>query len=76
MHKHHSRELKSLFNRWQIQEAKAKFSRVIEDAAKTSQIITKNGEPVAVIISIKEFDRLSKPKASLLEFFKQVLTQK
>lgn len=57
-------------NIWQIQEAKAKFSEVIEKTKEEYQTITKNGEPVAVIISKKDFDKIAKPKTSLLEFFK------
>ena len=40
-------------NIWQLQEAKAKFSQVVDDAGNMGhQIITKNGVPVAVLISI------------------------
>lgn len=69
MHKHHYREKKSK-NFWQLQEAKAKFSQVIEEATKKGyQTITKKGEPVAVIISKKEFDKITQPTTSFLEFF-------
>ena len=55
-----------------MQEAKAKFSEVVDNATHEGyQIVTKNGEPVVVIISKKEFDGITKPKNSLLEFFKQ-----
>jgi antitoxin Phd len=58
-------------NVWQIQEAKAKFSQLVEDAnIKGHQTITKQGEPVAVILSIKEFDKITQPKTSFLNFFK------
>ncbi len=57
-------------NSWQIQEAKAKFSQLVEDATeKGNQIITKNGVAVAVILSIKEFEIITQPKNTLLEFF-------
>ncbi len=56
---------------WQLQEAKAEFSCVIESAVKNGyQTITKRGEPVAVILSKKEFDRLTKPRTSLLNLFR------
>ena len=70
MTRHHSRTSKQK-NLWQIQEAKAQFSRVIESACeKGYQIITKKGAPVAVIISKLEFDKMIEPEISLLEFFK------
>ena len=54
---------------WQLQEAKARFSElvneVIEDGYHT---ITKNGRPVAVVISHEEFEKFKKPKNSLGEF--------
>jgi antitoxin Phd len=71
MKKHHSRENSDNKNIWQIQEAKAKFSQLIEDAnIKGYQTITKQGEPIAVILSKKEFDKITQPKTSLLNFFK------
>lgn len=58
-------------NIWQIQEAKAKFSQLIEDAnIKGYQTITKQGEPIAVILSKREFDKMTQSKTSFLNFFK------
>lgn len=58
-------------NTWQIQEAKAKFSQVVEEANQDGyQTITKQGKPVAIIMSVKAFEQLSKPSTSLLSFFK------
>lgn len=58
-------------NTWQIQEAKAKFSQVVEEATKKGyQVITKNGVPVVVMLSKEEFDKMSKPRTSLLDFFR------
>ena len=54
---------------WQIQEAKSKFSALIHDAQKAPQTITKHGEPVAVVVSVAQYETLSKrPKGTLLEF--------
>ena len=64
----HTRKHKS----WQIQEAKAKFSQLINETVSSGyQTITRNGEPVAYIVSKKEFDRCLKPQKSLLEVFDQ-----
>jgi prevent-host-death family protein len=49
-------------NEWQIQEAKSKFSALIHDAQDSPQTITRHGEPVAVVLSASEYDRLSKRK--------------
>lgn len=67
MKKQHSKKN----NIWQIQEAKAKFSQLVEDAnIKGCQTITKQGEPVAVILSQKEYIKITRSKSSLLNFFK------
>lgn len=58
-------------NTWQIQEAKAKFSQVVEETTKKGhQVITKNGVPVVVMLSKEEFDKINKPKTTLINFFK------
>ncbi len=55
---------------WQIQEAKAQFSQLIKNAEKEDQIVTQRGEPVAVVISKKRYDKLTKRPTALLDFFK------
>ena len=41
---------------WGVAEAKAKFSELVEDArAKGPQQITRNGKPVAVVVSAEEW---------------------
>lgn len=55
---------------WQIQDASAKFSQLVEKVRETGiQIITKRGEPVVVMISKQRYDDLTKPMNSLLDFF-------
>ena len=56
---------------WQLQEAKARFSEVIRKATKEgAQKITVHGEPTAVIISSREYERLKHPKGSFIEFMR------
>jgi prevent-host-death family protein len=59
--------------KWAVAEAKAKFSEVIEEAQKKGpQEITKNGRPVAVVLSMEEWKAeygTDAPKGSLAEFF-------
>lgn len=72
MKEHFSERKKISTNIWQIQEAKAKFSQLVQEAnARGHQIITKQGEPIAVIISKAEYDKITHPKNSLLSFFKE-----
>ncbi|MEO6805854.1 MAG: type II toxin-antitoxin system Phd/YefM family antitoxin [Edaphobacter sp.] len=57
---------------WAVAEAKAKFSEVIDSALKKGpQQITKNGRPVAVVISMEEWKAefgTDTPKGSLADF--------
>lgn len=54
---------------WQLQEAKAKFSRVIEKTlSEGPQIITRRGEAVAAIIPISQWERLVGAKESFFDF--------
>ena len=56
--------------RWQLQEAKNRLSAVVEEALQHGpQIITRRGVDTAVVISIKEFIKMTKPKQNLAEFF-------
>ncbi len=53
---------------WQLQEAKNRFSEVVDDAlAHGPQTVTRHGEEVVVIVSAKEFKRMKKPKGSLVD---------
>ncbi len=57
---------------WQLQEAKARLSEVIKKAAKEGpQKITVHGEPTAVVISSKEYERLKRPKESFVKFMRR-----
>jgi prevent-host-death family protein len=58
-------------NIWQLQEAKNKFSNLVEKAHHDGpQIVTKHGKESVVIIAVEDFQKLSKPKSDLVSFFK------
>lgn len=58
-------------NTWQLQEAKTKFSQLVNIVSSDGyQVITKNGKPVVVMLSKETFDQMTRPKTSLLDFFK------
>jgi antitoxin Phd len=55
---------------WQLQEAKAKFSKLVNEALEDGyQTITRNGHPVVVVISQDEFEQYRKPQDTLIDFF-------
>ena len=58
-----------LENQWQLQDAKNKFSSLVEKAQrKGPQIVTKHGREAVVVLSINEYKKLIKPKKSLVQF--------
>jgi antitoxin Phd len=53
---------------WQLQEAKARFSEVVERALEGKpQHVTKRGENAVVVISYGDYQRLAQGQKSLLE---------
>lgn len=58
-------------NVWQLQEAKAKLSKVINEAIKHGpQIITRHGIETALLISINDYKHISKKELKISQFFK------
>lgn len=56
-------------NIWQLQEAKASFSSVIRQAINQGpQMVTLHGKPSVVLLSAEEYQRLTQPKQSFVEF--------
>lgn len=55
---------------WTVAKAKAQFSEVIDRAASQGpQTVTRNGRKAAIIVAPEEWDRRTKRKGSLVEFF-------
>lgn len=52
------RYYQSVKSEWQVQEAKAELSALIKAAQEVPQIITRHGEPVAVVLSHAKYDQL------------------
>lgn len=53
---------------WQLQDAKNRFSEVVEEALTHGpQTVTRHGREVVVILSVEEYRRMKQPKGSLLE---------
>ncbi len=57
---------------WPLQDAKNKLSEVIDKAVSEGpQCITRRGEATAVVISIRDYERLTRKRGSLVDFFQQ-----
>ncbi|WEK06862.1 MAG: type II toxin-antitoxin system Phd/YefM family antitoxin [Candidatus Devosia phytovorans] len=53
---------------WTVANAKAHLSEVIERAQSEPQMITRNGTPSVVMVSVEEWNRKSARKGSLASF--------
>lgn len=59
-------------NKWQLQEAKNKLSEVVNKAINRGpQIITRRGTDTVVILSMKEYKKLKKPRTNFVEFLRK-----
>ncbi len=56
-------------NTWQLQEAKSKFSKVVDRAlAQGVQIVTRRGKKAVVVLPFEEYERLTQRTGSLAQF--------
>ena len=54
---------------WQLQEAKNKFSKLVEKAQHEGpQFVTKHGKESVVVLSMDDYKKIVKPKTNLLQF--------
>ena len=45
---------------WSVQDAKNRFSEVVEAARRKPQTVTKHGKPSVVVVAADEYERLRK----------------
>jgi prevent-host-death family protein len=58
-----------MHDRWQLQEAKQRFSELIRSVeADGPQFVTRHGEEVAVVVSIAEYRHLREGSRNFKEF--------
>lgn len=59
-------------NLWQLQEAKSRFSELVERSLRNgAQIVTRRGKKVVVVLSYEEYRRLTAPQRNLAQFLLQ-----
>ena len=56
---------------WQLQEAEDRFSSVVDEALKDGpQVIARGDVKTVVVIAVDEYEKLTRPKGSFLEFLR------
>lgn len=57
-------------NTWQLQEAKSKFSQLVDKAMHdTPQFVTKHGSQAVVVLSYETYQAFVRPSDDLVDFF-------
>ena len=57
---------------WQLQDAKNRFSEVINKALRNGpQVVTRRGKKTVVIMSVEQYQSLIKPKVNIVDFFQE-----
>jgi antitoxin Phd len=63
--------MKTNIDTWQLQDAKSKFSQLVEKALHHGpQIVTKHGNNAVVILSYNEYQEIIRPKSDLVSFLR------
>jgi antitoxin Phd len=58
---------------WQLQEAKNRFSEVVDKALTHGpQTVTRHGREVVVVLSMEEYKRMKQPQKNIVEAFMQI----
>ena len=58
-------------NTWQLQDAKSKFSQLVENAMSSEpQFVTKHGNNAVVVLSFEDYKKITKPKTDLVAFLR------
>ena len=56
---------------WQLQDAKSKFSELVDKAIHNGpQIVTKYGKNAVVVLSYEDYQKAAQPKSDLITFFR------
>lgn len=58
--------------KWKLQDAKNRLSELVRKARDEGpQVITLRGRDAVVVVSANEYGRLSRPRGSLVDFFRK-----
>jgi antitoxin Phd len=58
---------------WSVQDAKNRFSEVVEAARRMPQTVTKYGKPAVVVVDVVEYERLRQLERAKAPSFVEVI---
>ena len=57
---------------WQLQDAKNRFSEIVNKALRDGpQVVTRRGKKTVVIMSVEQYQNLVRPEVNIIDFFQQ-----
>jgi len=57
---------------WQLQDAKNRFSEIVNKALRDGpQVVTRRGKKTVVIMSVEQYQILVRPKVNIVDFFQE-----
>jgi antitoxin Phd len=57
---------------WQLQDAKNRFSEIVNKALRDGpQVVTRRGKKTVVIMSVEQYQSLVRPKINIVDFFQE-----
>ena len=57
---------------WQLQDAKNRFSEIVNKALQDGpQVVTRRGKKTVVIMSVEQYQSLVRPRIDIVDFFQQ-----
>jgi prevent-host-death family protein len=57
---------------WQLQDAKNRFSEIVNKALRDGpQVVTRRGKKTVVIMSVEQYQILVRPKVNIVDFFQK-----
>ena len=59
--------------KWSVQDAKNRFSEVVEAARRVPQTVTKHGKPAVVVVDVTEYQRLQRLDRAQAPSFTELL---
>jgi len=61
-----------MMEHWQLQDAKNRFSEIVNKAIEEGpQVVTRRGKKAVVILSVEQYQSLVRPEDNIVDFFQK-----
>ena len=56
---------------WKLEDAKNQFSKLVREAQRQPQVVSRHGRPEAVVVSMDKYRQLTQQEGGLVEFMRR-----